>query len=134
MLRSHWLAVSTLSTVTRCNITMILGPNRLSFMVVTLPEPSWKDAFFSYFCAHAEYHHLLFRTAAPATVSYTNGLSPLPCQPGMTQFPLTLAWLISNQALHCISFFFFFFPEASWQLSRHGSVSQFPSHSTTAQL
>lgn len=26
------------------------------------------------------------------------------------------------------------FSEASWQLSRHGSVSQIPSHSTTAQL
>lgn len=37
MLLSHWLAVSTLSTVTRSNITMMSGPNRLSFMVVTLP-------------------------------------------------------------------------------------------------
>lgn len=103
MLLSHWLAVSTLSTVTRSNITMMSGPNELSFMVVTLSEPSQKDAFSSHFCAHAAYHHLLFRKAAPAIVSYTNGLStpptPLPCQPVMMQFPLTLAWLISNQAL-----------------------------------
>lgn len=58
----------------------------------------------------------------------------LPRQPVMTQFPLTLVWLISNQALHWVFVFFFFPLEASWQLSRHGSVSQFPSHSTTAQL
>lgn len=103
-LLSHWLAVSTLSSVTRSNITMMSGPNRLSFMVVTLPEPSWKDAFSSDFCANAEYHHLLFRTAAPAIVPCTNGLPLfLPCQPGMTQFPLTVAWFISNQALHWFS-------------------------------
>lgn len=103
MLLSHWLAVSTLSTVTRSNITMMSGPNRLPFMVVTLSEPSWKGAFSSYFCAHAEYHHWLSRTAAPAIVSFTDGLcppSPLACNDAVS-FDTGVAFF---QALDCFFF------------------------------
>lgn len=99
MLLPHWLPVSTLTTVTRSNITTMSGPNRLSFALVTLPQPCRKDVFSSYFCAHGEHRHLLCRTAAPAIVSHSTGLPP-PSQPVMTQFPLTLVWLILNQAFH----------------------------------
>lgn len=126
MLLSHWLAVSTLCTVTRSNITMMSGPNRLPFMVVTLSEPSRKGAFYSYFCAHAEYHHWLSRTAAPAIVSFTDGLCspPLLLQPVMTQFPLTLAWLFSSPWL-----FFFQKPPGNFP-----DMDPFPSSPLTAPL
>lgn len=41
----HWLAVPTLSSVTRFNITVMSGPNRLWFMVVTLPGHAGKMFF-----------------------------------------------------------------------------------------
>lgn len=99
MLLSHWLTVSTLSTVTRSNITMMSGPKRLPFMVVTLSEPSWKGAFLQLFlCTYrasslvvwnsSTCHCLLHRWAVPPP--------PILLQPVMTQFPLTLAWLFSS--------------------------------------
>lgn len=107
MLLCHWLAVSTLSAVTRSNITTMSGPNRLSFVAVTLPKLRWKDVFSSYFCAHGEHRHLLCRT--PAIVFCSD--CPPPPQPAMTQFPLTLVWLILNQAFH----WFFRSPLAAFQ-------------------
>lgn len=45
MLLSHWLAVSTLSTVTRSNITMMSGPNRLFGLARSCPIPAGKMVF-----------------------------------------------------------------------------------------
>lgn len=126
MLLPHWLPVSTLTTVTRSNITTMSGPNRLSFALVTLPKPCWKDVFSSYFCAHGEHRHLLCRTAAPAIVSPTALPPPLLASNDAVSFDTGVAYFKSSLSLVC--------SDASWQLSRHGSVSQFPSQSTTAQL
>lgn len=127
MLLPHWLPVSILTMVTRSNITTMSGPNRLSFALVTLPQPCRKDVFSSYFCAHGEHLHLLCITAAPAIVSHSTGLPPplLACNDAVS-FDTGVAYFKSSLSLVC--------SDASWQLSRHGSVSQFPSRSTTAQL
>lgn len=67
--------------------------------------PSWKDVFSSYFCAHAEDHHLLCSTAAPAIVFCTGGLPPtpplacndaVPFDTGVAYFKSTLHWVFQK--------------------------------------
>lgn len=86
-------------SVTRSNITVMSGPNRLFFMVVTLPKLAGKMLFpvisvhmLSIIICSLEQHHL---PLSPTPM----GCAPLPLQPVMTQFPLTLAYFKSSHSL-----------------------------------